>query len=150
MIRPLMTLLRLLKHLGCYNVVWELQSSRASLEVLEECSSEFQYYSCILFLRLKFNMKLYFYLTFRVNYIPFLLSFSTLFLGLDWSEFSLGEFSSLEPYSVVAVFRLTFYRVLLFRRETFLCDIQGKVLWFIVSVVLRTYLSLWLFPCSTE
>jgi hypothetical protein len=35
-------------------------------------------------------------------------------------------------------------------RGTFLRDIQGKVLWFIVSTVLRAYLSLRLVSCAIE
>jgi hypothetical protein len=35
-------------------------------------------------------------------------------------------------------------------RETFLHDIRGKVLWFVMSVVLRAYLSLRLVSRSTE
>jgi hypothetical protein len=38
------------------SVAWKLESSRASLGVPEESSSEFRYYSCILYLlRLKYN-----------------------------------------------------------------------------------------------
>jgi hypothetical protein len=35
-------------------------------------------------------------------------------------------------------------------RETFLHDIQGKVLWFVVSAVLRAYLSLISVSRATE
>jgi hypothetical protein len=63
------------------SVAWELESSRVSLGVLEESSSEFRYFSCILSLfKLKYNSSYLSILPFESITFSFYFSLETLFL----------------------------------------------------------------------